>query len=104
MQETPILIFLIKKYLWEFILGAVCLTMLHNFIENIGGDTTKTRIAKAMINGLYASVFFSGIGGYYFNEVGLVGGIFLGTAVGLGGVKEIANTFIDLLKGALNKN
>ena len=101
MQE-PIVIYLVKKYLWDFILGAVCLTMLHNFIENFGGVETRfTRIAKGVVNGLYASVFFSGVGGYYFNELGLVAGILMGTAVGFGAVKEIANLVLDILKSKI---
>lgn len=102
MQES-IVVYLIKRYLWEFILGAICLTMLQNAIENVGGVNQWTKLAKAIVNGLYASAFFAGIGGFYFQEIGIVGGIMVGTAVGLAGVKEITDIFFDILRDKLNQ-
>lgn len=92
-----------KKYLWEFVLGAICLTMVQSALENIGGESRWVSPAKAVVNGLYASVFFAGLGGYYFNELGIVGGILVGTAVGFTGVKEMANIIFDVLKSRYNK-
>ena len=97
MQE-PILIYLIKKYLLEFVLAAICLTMVHSALENVGGESRWVAPAKAVVNGLYAAFFFAGVGGYYFNELGIVGGILVGTAVGFTGVKEMAGILFDVIK------
>lgn len=101
MQEVPIIIYIVKKYLWELMLGAICLTMVHNAIENLGGTARWAIVSKAVVNGLYASIFFSGLGGYYFNEIGLIGGILIGATVGLAGVKEFVNIFLDSLKNKI---
>lgn len=95
MQES-ILVYLVKKYLWEFVLGAICLTMVQNALDNIGGEKTWVKIAKGVVNGLYASFFFAGFGGFYFNEVGIIAGILLGTAVGFAGVKDFANSLLQI--------
>lgn len=103
-MNEPILIYIIKKYLWEFVLGAICLTMIQSALENIGGDARWVIVAKGVVNGLYASVFFGGIGGYYFNEIGIVGGILVGTAVGFAGVKELAAIVFDVIKSKYDTN
>lgn len=101
--ETPIIVYILKKHLWEFILGAICLTMVHNAIENWVGDDRWAKMAKGVINGLYASAFFSAVGGYYFNEIGLVGGILVGTLIGISGTKDFANLLLDGIKNKINK-
>lgn len=97
-MHEPILIYLMKKYLLEFVLGAICLTMIHSALENLGGEARWVPPVKAVVNGLYASIFFAGIGGYYFNEIGIVGGILAGTAIGFAGVKEMANILFEIIK------
>lgn len=92
---TSVIVYLVKKYLWETILLALCITILHNALENVGGDKVWVKVAKAVVNGLYASLFFSGVGGYYFGELGLVGGVLVGSLVGLAGVKDFAEKLIN---------
>lgn len=101
--DTPIIVYIIKRHLWPIVMGAICLTIVHNAIENIGGTSRWTKIAKGVINGLYASAFFSAVGGYYFNEIGLVAGILVGTLVGISGTKDFANILLDGIKSRINK-
>lgn len=95
MSPEPFIIILVKKYLWEFVATAICLTMVHSALENIGGRNRWVTVAKGIVNGLYASFFFGGVGAYYYGEVGLVGGIAIGALVGLGAVEDVVNKFIS---------
>lgn len=95
MQES-ILVYLVKKYLLEFVLAAICLTMVQNALDNIGGEAPWVKIAKGVVNGLYASFFFAGFAGFYFNEIGIVAGILIGTAVGFVGVRDFTNSLLQI--------
>lgn len=88
------MVIIIKKYLWELVLLATCLSMFHQSIDNFWGDARWVWIAKWIVNWIYASVFFGGIGGYMFQEAGLVGWIIVWGLVGIATARDLALLFL----------
>ena len=89
-MHESILIVLVKKYLWQLIATAICLSMVHQALENWWWTSKWVKIAKGIVNAIYASVFFGWIIGYYFDEVWIVGWILVGGLVWLSTAKEFA--------------
>lgn len=79
--------------------------MLHTALENIDEWLSKIwhksnwlHVAKWVVNGIYASVFFGWIFWYFFDEVGIIAGILIGGLVWIATAKEFAIGLIELTK------
>ena len=92
MNGTETFIILIaKKYVWHFVSGFIGLSIIHSAIEGYCKDDTSKycSTAKAIVNGLYASLLAGSVLGYFYDEVGLVFGVLAGTVVGYGTLQKM---------------
>lgn len=92
MHEQVLIIF-VKKYFWHLIATAFCITIVHSALENWWGNKMWVKVSLAVVNSIYASVFFGLIWWYYFNELGIILWILSGSMLGLSSIKEVSEFF-----------